>query len=116
MIRYYKTTGIYAESDLLRLEVKYDKDRSGYCAYLTPCHKDNEHCFSVYYCKEYYAYYGTFIQPLVRCGRRSKKQEESANAICDKMIEKLLAKYVEVAETKGGRHIEIIGEIEEWRN
>ena len=111
MVHYYKTTGIYGKSDYLRVEVKYRKDYNGYVAQINPCNKSNG-CYGITYCPEYYQYYGTLIQPLVRCGRRSKKQEESACAICDKMIDKLLAKYVEIAEEKGGKHIEIIGKEE----
>ena len=114
MVRYYKTTGIYDKANLLRLEVKYNKDRNGYCAWLEPCFKD-EHSWGIIYSKEYYQHYGTLIQPLVRCSRRSKKQEESACAICDKMIDKLLEEYIRCAEAKGGKHIEIIEEIEELR-
>lgn len=111
MTKYYKTTGIYGESNYLRVEVRYRKDYNGYVAQIDPCSKA-QHCYGITYCPEYYQYYGTLIQPLVRCGRRSHKQEESACVMCNKMIDKLLAKYVEVAEAKGGRHIEIIGEEE----
>lgn len=114
MVRYYQTTGIYDKSNLLRLEVEYRKDKNGYCAVIRPCHKD-EHSYGIVYSEEYYKYYGTFIQPLVRCSRRSKKQEEHACTICDKMIDMLLKAYVQIAEVKGGRHIEILGEVEEWR-
>lgn len=108
MVRYYKTTGIYADSNYLRVEVKYRKDYNGYVAEVVPCHMDSI-AYGILYSKEYYEYYGTLIQPLVRCGRRSKKQEEIACEMCDKMIDKILAHYVECAEVKGGRHIEIIG-------
>lgn len=39
MVHYYKTTGIYEDSNLLRVEVKYDKGK-GYVAQITPCHKN----------------------------------------------------------------------------
>ncbi len=109
MVKYFKTTGIYGESNYLRVEVRYKKDHNGYVAQIDPCSKA-QHCYGITYGPEYYQYYGTLIQPLVRCGRRSKKQEEAACIMCNKMIDMLLAKYVEIAEEKGGRHIEIIGE------
>lgn len=111
MVHYYKTTGIYGNSNYLRLEVRYKKDYGGYVAQIDPCSKADSH-YGITYGPEYYQYYGTLIQPLVRCGRRSQKQEEIACAMCNKMIDKLLAKYVEVAEEKGGGHIEIVGEEE----
>lgn len=109
MVKYYKTTGIYGTSNYLRVEVKYKKDHNGYVAQIDPCSKE-QYCYGITYGPEYYQYYGTLIQPLVRCGRRSAKQEEDACAMCNKMIDMLLAKYVDIAEAKGGRHIEIIGE------
>lgn len=109
MVHYYKTTGIYGNSNYLRVEVRYRKDYNGYVAQVDPCSKANE-CYGITYCPEYYQYYGTLVQPLVRCGRRSKKQEEIACEMCSKMIDKILAHYVECAEAKGGRHIEIIEE------
>ena len=112
MVRYFKTTGIYSDSNYLRVEVKYRKEYNGYIAQVVPCSK-NDIAYSILYSKEYYEYYGTLTQPLIRCSRRSKKQEEIACEMCDKMIEKILAHYVECAEAKGGRHIEIVGELED---
>ena len=112
MVRYYKTTGIYDKADLLRVEVEYSKDHVGYVATINPAFKD-KYSWGIIYNKEYYQYYGTLIQPLVRCSRRSKKQEEVACAMCNTMIGILLEKYVEIAEEKGGRHIEIIGDLED---
>lgn len=111
MVKYFKTTGIYGVSDYLRVEVRYSKDDNGYVARIDPCSKA-QHCYGVTYGPEYYQYYGTLIQPLVRCSRRSKKQEEIACEMCNQMIFKLLDKYIEIAESKGGRLIEIIGEEE----
>ena len=38
MVHYYKTTGIYADSNLLKVEVYYNKG-VGYEARVTPCSK-----------------------------------------------------------------------------
>jgi hypothetical protein len=112
MVRYYKTTGIYDKANLLRLEVKYNKDRGGYIAQIDPSFKE-AHSWGIIYDREYYQHYGTLIELLVNCSRRSEKRYKEACAMCDKMICKLLADYVYYAEKKGGRHIEIIGELEE---
>ena len=111
MVRYYKTTGIYGNSNYLRAEVRYRKDYNGYVVQVEPCSKSNG-CYGITYGPEYYQHYSTLIQPLVRCSRRSKKQEEIACEMCNKMMDKILQHYVECAEAKGGRHIEIIGEDE----
>lgn len=114
MVRYYKTTGIYAEADLLKVSVQYQKDEGGYIVQIDPCSrtKDSE---TRYYHPEYYQYYGSLRKLVVRCGRRSEKRHKEACIICDKMIVELLNKYIEHADEKGGRHIEIIGELEEFR-
>ena len=111
MVRYYKTTGIYADSNLLRIEVKYDKGR-GYVAEINPCHKD-AHSWGILYCKEYYNYYNTLSCMLIPCGRKNAKKETEACALAAGKIDWLLEQYVQMAENKGGRHIEIIGELEE---
>lgn len=111
MVHYYKTTGIYEDSNLLRVEVKYDKGK-GYVAQINPCHKD-ENSWGMLYCKEYYQYYNTLSCMLVPCGRKSAKKEQEANELAEKKIDLLLEQYAIMAENKGGRHIEIIGELEE---
>ena len=111
MVHYYKTTGIYADSNLLRVEVTYDKGR-GYVAQITPCHKD-EHSWGILYCKEYYNHYNTLSCMLVPCGRKSAKKEQEAYGIMKEKMDWLLAQYVIMAENKGGRHIEIVGELED---
>ena len=115
MERYYKTTGLYDTIDLLKVEVVYDKNIQGYIAEVNPCAVDVHGTETRYYCREYYKYHGCLKQPLVPCGRRSKKQEEKACALCDKMIPLLLEKYIKIAEKKGSQHIEVIGELEELR-
>lgn len=112
MVRYYKTTGIYNKANLLRLEVKYNKDRGGYIVQVDPAFKDI-HSWGIIYDREYYQHYGSLIELLVGCTRRSEKRYNEACAICDKLIDKLLADYVYYAENKGGRHIEIVGELED---
>lgn len=111
MVRYFKTTGIYADSNLLRVEVKYNKGK-GYVVEINPCRKD-EHSWGILYCKEYYNYYNTLVCMLVPCGRKSAKKEAEAIALSELNIENLLEQYVTMAENKGGRHIEIVGELEE---
>lgn len=111
MVRYYKTTGIYADSNLLRVEVKYNKGK-GYVAEINPCRKD-EHSWGILYCKEYYNYYNTLSCMLVPCSRKSAKKEAEAIALAELNIENLLEQYVVMAENKGGRHIEIVGELED---
>lgn len=111
MVHYYKTTGIYEDSNLLRVEVKYDKGK-GYVAQVTPCHKGNG-CWGVIYSKEYYDYYGTLSCMLIPCGRRSEKKEQEAYLLMKDKMNWLLEQYVIMAENKGGRHIEIVGELEE---
>ena len=79
MVHYYKTTGIYADSNLLRIEVTYDKGR-GYVAQINPCHKD-EHSWGILYNKEYYNHYNTLSCMLVPCGRKNAKKEQEAYEI-----------------------------------
>lgn len=112
MVKYFKTTGIYADSNLLRLEVKYDKDRRGYIVRIDPVFK-GENSYGIFYNKEYYDHYGCLIESLVTCSRRSDKRYKEACEICNKMICKFLDEYVCHAENKGGRHIEIVGELED---
>lgn len=111
MVRYFKTTGIYDDSNLLRVEVKYNKGK-GYVAEINPCRKD-EHSWGILYCEKYYNYYNTLVCMLVPCGRKSAKKEAEAIALAKLNIENLLEQYVVMAENKGGRHIEIVGELEE---
>lgn len=111
MVRYYKTTGIYADSNLLKIEVVYNKGK-GYEARVTPCSKGNGY-FSVVYNTEYYKYYNTLVCDLILCSRKSAKKEQEANELAEKKIDWLLEQYVIMAENKGGRHIEIIGELED---
>lgn len=110
MVRYYKTTGIYADCNLLKIEVVYNKGK-GYEARVTPCSKGNGY-FSVFYDVEYYKYYNTLVCDLVYCGRKSAKKEAEACSLAEKKIPYLLEQYVQMAESKGGRHIEIVGELE----
>lgn len=111
MVHYFKTTGIYEDSNLLRVEVVYDKGK-GYIAQVTPCHRGNG-CWGVIYSKEYYEYYNTLVCMLVPCGRKSAKKEAEAIALAELNMENLLKQYVIMAENNGGRHIEIVGELEE---
>ena len=111
MVRYYKTTGIYADSNLLRVEVHYNKG-VGYEARVTPCSKRDGH-YSIFYNHEYYQYYNTLVCMLVPCSRRSAKKEQEAYFLMKDKMNWLLEQYVAMAENKGGRHIEIIGELEE---
>lgn len=111
MVHYYKTTGIYADSNLLKIEVVYNKGK-GYEARVTPCSKGNGFV-SVVYDKEYYQYYNTLTCMLVPCGRRSAKKEAEACSLAEKKINWLLEEYIRMAENKGGRHIEIVGELED---
>ena len=111
MVRYFKTTGIYADSNLLRVEVRYNKGK-GYVAEIKPCRKD-EHSWGILYCKEYYNYYNTLVYMLVPCGRKSAKKEAEACVMAEQEMDWMLKQYVKMAEDKGGRHIEIVGELEE---
>lgn len=111
MTRYFKTTGIYADSNLLKVTVSYDAG-NGYVARITPCHKGNG-CWGVTYSKEYYQYYNTLVCMLVPCGRRSAKKEAEACALAEEKINWLLEQYVTMAKNNGGRHIEIVGELED---
>jgi hypothetical protein len=111
MVHYFKTTGIYSDSNLLKVEVYYNKG-VGYEARVTPCSKSNGF-FSVVYSREYYQYYNTLTCMLVPCGRRSAKKEQEAYFLMRDKINWLLDEYVCMAENNGGRHIEIIGELEE---
>ena len=111
MVHYYKTTGIYADSNLLRVEVKYDKGR-GDVAQINPCHKD-EHSYGIFYNEDYYKYYNTLTCMLVPCTRRSAKKEQEAYFLMRDKMNWLLDEYVRMAENKGGRHIEIVGELED---
>lgn len=111
MVHYYKTTGIYADSNLLKVEVHYNKG-VGYEARITPCSKGNGF-FSVVYSREYYQHYNTLTCLLVPCARRSEKKEQEAYFLMRYKINELLEQYVTMAENKGGRHIEIVGELED---
>ena len=108
MVKYFKTNGIYANSNLLRIEVKYTKGK-GYVAKIEPCHKD-EFCYGITYCEEYYKYYNTLSCMLIPCGRKSAKKEQEAIEIMLGKIDWLLEQYVNMAYSKGGRYIEVIGE------
>lgn len=111
MVHYYKTTGIYSDSNLLRMEIHYDKGR-GYEARVTPCSKADGH-YSIFYSPEYFQYYNTLSCMLVPCSRKSAKKEQEAYELMKKKTNWLLEQYVQIAENKGGRHIEIVGELEE---
>lgn len=108
MVKYYNTNGIYGNSNLLRIEVKYSKG-NGYVAEINPCHKD-KFSYGITYCREYYQYYNTLSCMLVPCGRRSTKKEQEAVEMMLKKIDWLLEQYVNMAYNKGGRYIEVIGE------
>ena len=111
MAHYYKTTGIYADSNLLKVEVVYNKGK-GYEARVTPCSAGNGF-FSVVYDVEYYKYYNTLTCMLVPCGRKSAKKEQEAYFLMKDKMNWLLEQYITMAESKGGRHIEIVGELED---
>ena len=111
MVHYYKTTGIYSDCNLLRAEVYYNKG-VGYEARVTPCSKANGY-YSVFYSQEYFKYYNTLTCMLIPCSRKSAKKEQEACVIMKDKMDWLLEQYVQMAENKGGRHIEIVGELEE---
>ena len=111
MVRYYKTTGIYSDSNLLRMEIHYDKGR-GYEARVTPCSKSDGH-YSILYSPEYFQHYNTLSCMLVPCSRKSAKKEQEAYEVMKDKVDWLLEQYVIMAESKGGRHIEIVGELED---
>ena len=111
MVHYYKTTGIYSDCNLLRVEVHYNKG-NGYEARVTPCSKTDDY-YSIFYSKEYFNYYNTLTCMLVPCGRKSAKRAREAYEIMKKKMDWLIEQYVQMAESKGGRHIEIVGELEE---
>lgn len=111
MVHYYKTTGIYSDSNLLRVELHYNKGK-GYEARVTPCSKDDGH-YSIFYSPEYFQYYNTLTCMLVPCSRRSAKKEQEAYLLMKDKMNWLLEQYVIMAENKGGRRIEIVGELED---
>lgn len=111
MVHYYKTKGIYSDSNLLRMKVYYNKGR-GYEARVTPCSKSDGH-YSIIYNPEYFQYYNTLTCMLVPCSRKSAKKEYEACRIMEEKANWLLNQYVTMAENKGGRHIEIVGELED---
>lgn len=108
MVKYYNTNGIYGDSNLLRVEVKYSKGK-GYIAEINPCHKD-KFSYGIAYCKEYYQYYNTLSCMLIPCSRRSEKKEREAVEIALEKMDWILEQYVNMAHNNGGRYIEIIGE------
>ena len=108
MVKYYKTTGIYRESNLLRVEVKYIKGK-GYAVDVNPCHKD-KFSYGIIYCEEYYKYYNTLSYLLIPCARRSAKKEQEAEAMMLENIDLILDLYVDMAHKNGGRLIEVVGE------
>ena len=111
MVHYYKTTGIYSDVNLLRVEVYYNKG-VGYEARVTPCSKRDGY-YSVFYSHEYFQYYNTLTCMLIPCSRKSAKKEQEAYKILSYNIDQLLEQYVLKAESRGGRHIEIVGELED---
>lgn len=111
MVRYFKTTGIYDDSNLLRVSVKYDKSK-GYVAQIEPCYKD-EFSYGMIFSAEYYKYYNTLVCRLVPSARKSAKKEAEAIALAELNMENLLNQYIIMAENRGGRHIEIVGELED---
>jgi hypothetical protein len=50
---------------------------------------------------------------LVPCVRKSAKKEAEAIALAELNMNNLLEQYVTMAESKGGRRIEIVGELED---
>ena len=53
------------------------------------------------------------VYMLVPCSRKSKKREEEADVIIEEKMNWLLEQYVKLVDSKGGKHIEILGEYEE---
>jgi hypothetical protein len=111
MVHYYKTTGIYSDVDCLRVEVHYNKG-NGYEARITPCAKSGDY-YSIFYSPEYFQYYNTLTCMLVPCSRKSAKKEQEAYFLMKDKMNWLLEQYVTMAENNGGRHIEIVGELED---
>lgn len=109
---YFKTTGIYSNSETIRIEVEYKKG-VGYNIIAEAIHVNNE-CGSVSktYDKEYYQIYNDLSMNVVRCNRQSKKQladaEQWLNS--DNHAEEFAKKWIECAISRGGRKdIKIIG-------
>lgn len=115
MVRYYKTTGLYADIDLLKFEVVYEKG-NGYVALLLPCNIDKYGNEGHYYCPEYYEYFGVQTVDLVQSSRRSAKKEAEAIKLVEEkeIIDMLIDHYIAYAEHKG-KTFEVIGELEELR-
>ena len=111
MVKYFKTNGIYKECNLLRVAVAYKKG-NGYIAKVNPVFEEKGY-WGMDYCKEYYDYYNTMVYMLVPCLRKSKKRKEEANVIIEEKMNWLLEQYVKLVDSKGGKHIEILGEYEE---
>lgn len=121
MVRYYKTTGLYSidgkepKVDLLKFEVRYDKNQGGYIARLYPCTVD-KYSEGRHYCPEYFECFGEQFVTLVPSSRRSAKKEVEAIKLVEEkeIIDMLIDHYTAYAESKG-KTFEIIGELEELR-
>ena len=115
MVRYYKTTGLYANIDLLKFELVYEKGK-GYVAWLLPCRIDKHGNEGRYYCAEYYKYFGLQTMGLVPSSRRNAKKEAEAIKMIEEqdIIDVLIDHYMDYAEHYG-RKFEVICELEELR-
>lgn len=121
MVRYYKTTGLYdidgqdRKIDLLKFEVRYNKNLGGYIARLYPCYVD-KYGEGRYYCPEYFECFGEQYITLVPTSRRSAKKEAEAIKLVEEkeVIDMLIDHYMAYAESKG-KTFEIICELEELR-
>lgn len=115
MVRYYKTTGLYANIDLLKFELVYEKGK-GYSAWLSPCNIDKYGNEGRFYCAEYYKYFGMQSVDLVPSSRRNAKKEAEAIKMIEEkgIIDMLIDHYTAYAEDHG-RNFEVICELEELR-
>ena len=110
MAKYYKTNGIYKNCDHIRLDVCYEKG-IGYIAEVIPCHKD-DFSYGITYCSEYFNYYEGIKKNLIQCGRKSEKKLAEACKLAEQKAKDLIQSYVDAVSVRGGRHIEILEEIQ----
>lgn len=108
---YFKTTGIYSNSETIKVQIEYKKG-VGYYVIADAIHVDDEYgMISKSFDKEYYQFYNDLSMNIVSCSRKSKKCETVAEAwLNDKTAEEFAEKWIEYAISRGGRKdIKIIG-------
>ena len=95
---------LYADCDCLNVYVQF-KPHQGYCVSITPCHVREDGLVSTTFCKEYYEFCGRLQEFVVKCDRRSKKRQETAERIAEDKCAEYVAYYLNRYEKLSGNHV-----------